>query len=337
MPVLEALNGTGNVNGTLGYCEKEKNREGISKCTLKAGVNCDIHDIKSDFEETRNYFNKTGGRQGMHFSLSFSPEELPKTLDNQQKCLDIGVEVAEKIAKGHESGVFVHVDRSHLHCHIVVNSVSYETGKKYHMEQNKDLVIVRNSSDQICKKHGVGILEPYKGNKTAKKGVEMRIKQRGGVAWKDEIVEAVNYAKQNALSEKHYKELLAEKGVEMYQRGEKSFGYEHIGQREAGKSKYRLRDRNKALDGNHYEDVLKQIERNQEKQREALEPSLSRKKQDKKQKEEPKQKSKDISSNSTVAPSLSAILNDDKEKWRAKKDHEQLQKRIAWEQRKHER
>lgn len=267
MPVFEVLGGTRNVNATLNYCENEQvtNSTGrkINKCALKAGVNCDIADIRSDFEETRNYFNKNGGRQGMHFVLSFNPRELRNTLLNQQKCLEIGTILAEKIAQDHESGVFVHVDQDHLHCHIVTNAVAFKSGKKYHMEKDKDLVILRNLSDEVCKDYGIQPLEAYKGAVRAEKSVEKRILDRGGVTWKSEIVQAVKYAKENALSEDHFKALLAEKGVERYQRGEKSFGYEHVGQREAGKTKYRMRDTNKALEGNHYSDVLKQIQANQ--------------------------------------------------------------------------
>lgn len=270
MPVFEVLGGTRDVNATLAYCENEQvtNSKGqeVNKCALKAGVNCDIADIRSDFEETRNYFNKNGGRQGMHFALSFDKNELPNTLANQQKCLEMGISLAGRIAKGHESGVFVHVDQNHLHCHIVTNSVAFESGKKYHMEKDKDLVILRNLSDEVCKENGIEPLENYKGTVRAEKSVEKRIAARGGVTWKSEIVEAVKYAKGNALSEDHFNELLAEKGVEYYQRGEKSFGYEHVGQREAGKTKFRMRDSNKALEGNHYPDVLKQIQVNQKQQ-----------------------------------------------------------------------
>lgn len=276
MPVFEVFGGTRNVNSTLDYCENEKvtnsKKQEVNKCALKAGVNCDIADIRSDFEETRNYFNKTGGRQGVHCGLAFSQKELPNTLENQQKCLEIGMAVVEKIAPGHEAGVYVHVDRNHLHCHMVLNSVNFQTGMKYHMEKDKDLVILRNLSDQVVKAHGIEPLEAYKGVERAEKSVEKRIKQRGGVTWKSEVVEAVKYAKENALSEDHFKELLAEKGVERYQRGEKSFGYEHVGQREAGKTKFRMRDSNKALEGNHYSDVLKQIQLNQNKQKEAPAP-----------------------------------------------------------------
>lgn len=271
MPTLEVIGGTRDVNATLDYCMKEKvkdpeTKELVNKCVLKAGVNCDIDDIHSDFQETRDFFEKDDGRQGMHLTASFSSKELSvDRLSDHEKCLQIGVEVAEKIAKGHEAGVFVHIDRNHLHCHIVLNSVNFETGKKYHMEKNKDLVIIRNQFDQICEKNGVKPLETYKGQSVVEKNAEKRIKGRGQVPWKQEIRDAIGYAKENAHSFEQYKQLLLEKGVEYYERGEKTKGYVHLATQEAGNPKCRIRERNKALDGGyHLADVMKQIEANKQ-------------------------------------------------------------------------
>src|SRR5699024_6112431 len=271
MPTLEVIGGTRDVNATIDYCMKDKvkdpeTKELVNKCVLKAGVNCDIDDIHSDFQETRDFFEKDDGRQGMHLTASFSSKELSvDRLSDHEKCLQIGVEVAEKIAKGHEAGVFVHIDRNHLHCHIVLNSVNFETGKKYHMEKNKDLVIIRNQFDQICEKNGEKRLETYKGQSVVEKNAEKRIKGRGQVPWKQEIRDAIGYAKENAHSFEQYKQLLLEKGVEYYERGEKTKGYVHLATQEAGNPKCRIRERNKALDGGyHLADVMKQIEANKQ-------------------------------------------------------------------------
>lgn len=268
MPIFEALKGSSNANETLAYCEKEmiinpETGKEINKCVLKAGVNCDIAYIRDDFAETRNHFNKDGGRQAMHFVLSFHPKELPNTPENQEKCLEIGMDLASRIGKGHESGCFVHADHDHLHCHIVTNSVHYETGRKFQMKKDQDLALFRNISDQVCKEHGIEPLEAYKGENVREKNAEKRIKARGIKPWKEEIREAIGYAKERATDMESYKKLLAEKGVEMYSRGEKTKGYIHIGARDAGEKTFSIRDRNKALDGGyHLDDVMKTIENN---------------------------------------------------------------------------
>ena len=273
MPILEVIGGTRDVNSTLDYCLKDKTKDPntkkeINKCILKAGVNCDIDDIHEDFQETRDFFNKDDGRQGMHFTASFSPSELsPHELMDQEKCLQIGIDLANKIARGYESGVFVHVDQDHLHCHIVTNSVDYKTGKKYHMEKNKDLVIIRNQFDQICKNHGIEPLEAYKGQSVTEKSAEKRIKARGKTPWKQEVKNAIGYAKENATSFEHYKELLLEKGIEYYERGERTKGYIHLATQAEGNPKCKIRDRNSFLDnGYQLKDIIQQIETNSEAQ-----------------------------------------------------------------------
>lgn len=275
MPILKVIGGTRDVNATLDYCMKDTvtvvdkeagTQQEVNKCVLKAGINCDINDIHSDFQETRDFFDKNDGRQGLHLTNSFSPNELnPALLSDQEKCLEITIELAEKIAKGHEVGVFVHIDRGHLHGHMVINSVNYETGFKYHMEKNKDLVIIRNQFDQICRNNGVQPLEAYQGQDLAEKSAEKRIKERGKTPWKQEVRDAIGYAKENAHSFEQYKELLLEKGIEYYERGEKTKGYVHLATQETGNPKCKIRERNKSLDGGyHLEDVMKQIEVNKQ-------------------------------------------------------------------------
>lgn len=176
----------------------------------------------------------------MHFVLSFDPKELPNTPDNQEKCLEIRMDLASRIAKEYESGCFVHADQNHLHCHIVTNSVNYETGRKFHMKKGQDLVLFRNISDQVCKEHGIEPLDAYKGENVREKNAQKRIKSCGTKTWKDEIREAIGYAKERATNMDSYKKLLAEKSVEMYERSENTKGYIHIGQRDSGAKALRV-------------------------------------------------------------------------------------------------
>ncbi len=274
MPIFKTLKGSSSANATIAYCEKgevmdKETGEKTNKCVLKAGYNCDIEDIREEFAETRNRFNKNGGRQAMHFVLSFDPKELPNTPENQEKCLEIGLALAEKISKGHETGCYVHADQDHLHCHFVTNAVHYESGNKFQMKKIADLVAFRAISDQVCKEYGIEPLKEYQGDQVQEKDAEKRIKALGGVPWKEEIKEAIRYAKTSAVDMESYKELLAEKGIEMYERGEQTKGYIHVGQRDSGAKSYKLRDKNKSLDGGlHLEDVQKAFVKNRQMQNE---------------------------------------------------------------------
>ena len=55
--------------------------------------------------------------------------------------------------------VCTHVDRDHIHTHIVFNSVSYLTGEKYYGNK-KSLWIMREESDRLCRKYGLSVIDP---------------------------------------------------------------------------------------------------------------------------------------------------------------------------------
>src|SRR5699024_12866059 len=61
-----------------------------------------------------------------HVIQSFKPDEVTPEKANQ-----VGLELSKKLAPNHEVAVYTHDDTNHVHNHIVINSVNFETGKKY--------------------------------------------------------------------------------------------------------------------------------------------------------------------------------------------------------------
>ena len=92
--------------------------------------------------------DKTDGRQYYHLVQSF-----PKGYEiTPEKAHQIACEFAEKAFGNYECVVATHIDREHIHSHIVFNSVSFDTGKKYH--SNLDSVKkLMSLSDEICSKY----------------------------------------------------------------------------------------------------------------------------------------------------------------------------------------
>ena len=99
------------------------------------GINCsqDYKEIPKQFYETKEFFNKNGGRLYKHYVQSFAPNEVKK-----EDVIEIAKKWAERLFKGYEVFIATHDDKKHLHAHFVVNSVSFENGKKLH-ESKKDL------------------------------------------------------------------------------------------------------------------------------------------------------------------------------------------------------
>ncbi|MBC2857241.1 relaxase/mobilization nuclease domain-containing protein [Cetobacterium sp. 2A] len=98
------------------------------KAELTKGINCsdDYIEAYKDFQETKELYNKLGGRQFKHFVLSFGEETKSNEI-----ALEMSEKIASKIFNGHEVFLAVHSDTDNLHCHMVVNSVNVMTGYKY--------------------------------------------------------------------------------------------------------------------------------------------------------------------------------------------------------------
>ncbi len=115
------------------------------------GINCsqDYKEIPKQFYETKEFFNKNGGRLYKHYVQSFAPNEVKK-----EDVIEIAKKWAERLFKGYEVFIATHDDKKHLHAHFVVNSVSFENGKKLH-ESKKDLQEKKRINDEICLEYGI--------------------------------------------------------------------------------------------------------------------------------------------------------------------------------------
>ena len=207
------LGTTGSTNRLISYAEK--------KAVEREGVDCNPEYAKSQFATTRELYGKTDGIQAHHVIQSFKPGEI--TPDQANK---VGLDLARKLGKGHECVVYTHADKDHIHNHIVINSVNHENGKKLHLHGQQAIDKVRGLSDELCKDRGLSVVkEP-----TAKVRYTMAEKsviEKGGVSWKDELRQAIDFEKAHSTSYKDFKQNLTEKyGIEVNDKG-KHITYKH--------------------------------------------------------------------------------------------------------------
>ena len=157
MPIVHFVNcksqSAGGMKTVLGYVSQEKKtvREDRRYVT---GINCSPQTAYEEMRLTKQLYDKTDGRQYYHLVQSF-----PKGYDiTPEKAHQIACEFAERAFGQYECVIATHIDREHIHSHIVFNSVSFDTGKKYHsnLESVKELM---NLSDEICRQHNVHILD----------------------------------------------------------------------------------------------------------------------------------------------------------------------------------
>ena len=116
----------GGLNGVINYCCQQSKTEYEGR-QLISGVNCVPQFALQEFMNTKRLHKNTDGRMYYHMIQSFHPGE-PLTA---AEAHEIALKLAEEI-HGHEIVVATHTDRLHIHTHFIINSVSQETGKKYH-------------------------------------------------------------------------------------------------------------------------------------------------------------------------------------------------------------
>lgn len=132
-----------------------QNPDKTEECILVGGINCLPDTAFEQMEETKNIFHKTGKRQGYHVIISFSPEE--KVIAEQ------AMHVLEHLAKDvlgddYEAVYAVHTDREHMHGHLIWNSVSMTTGKKYNSPKGNWKNHLQPITNKYCDELGLSIM-----------------------------------------------------------------------------------------------------------------------------------------------------------------------------------
>ncbi len=119
-----------------------------------SAINCNVKRAYEQMVATKKRFGKTGGNVAYHGYQSFVAGEV--TADEAH---NIGMETARKMwGDDYEIVVTTHLNTDNLHNHIIVNSVSFKTGKKF-ANHISDHYKLREISDEVCRSRGKSVLE----------------------------------------------------------------------------------------------------------------------------------------------------------------------------------
>lgn len=163
------------------YILDEKNNEAKTCDGLYVGGNAGYNseDIIKTFLDTKELYGKLHGRQGYHFVISFEPGET-----DADEAYKITKEFAKKYLGENYDYVFAtHIDKNHIHSHLIFNSVSRTDGYKYRYENGDWERHIQPVTDEICMEHG---LKPLKFEENKKKGLsyaEWNEKKNGRMNW----------------------------------------------------------------------------------------------------------------------------------------------------------
>lgn len=129
------------------------NEDKTEKLFYTTGINCSVEFARDQFDTTKLRFGKAGGNVAYHAYQSFREGEV-----TPDEAHAIGVQLAKEMwGDRFQMVVATHVNTRCVHNHIVINSVSFKDGLKFHgCKANTRLL--RETSDRICREHGLSVI-----------------------------------------------------------------------------------------------------------------------------------------------------------------------------------
>ena len=145
-------NPASHLENALNYIQ---NPDKTEECVLVGGINCLPDTAFEQMVETKNIFYKSGNRQGYHVIISFSPEEK---VTAEQAMYVLEHFAKDVLGDDYEAVYAVHTDREHMHGHLIWNSVSMTTGRKYNSPKGNWKNHLQPITNKYCDELGLSIM-----------------------------------------------------------------------------------------------------------------------------------------------------------------------------------
>ncbi len=152
---IQESDGRNPVSHLKNALEYIQNPDKTEECVLVGSINCLPDTAFEQMEETKNIFHKTGKRQGYHVIISFSPEEK---VTAEQAMYVLEHFAKDVLGNDYEAVYAVHTDREHMHGHLIWNSVSMTTGKKYNSPKGNWKNHLQPITNKYCDELGLSIM-----------------------------------------------------------------------------------------------------------------------------------------------------------------------------------
>ena len=151
---------------------------------LVSAYGCAAETADIEFAWTRRHAIDKGTNLGRHLIQAFQPGEV-----TPEQAHEIGMELAREILGGrYEFVLSTHIDRDHVHNHLIFNAVSFADHKHYHSNK-RSYHFIRRTSDRLCKEHGLSVIVP--GQDKGKSYIEHQA-ERTGVSYKAKLRAAID-------------------------------------------------------------------------------------------------------------------------------------------------
>lgn len=151
---------------------------------LVSSFGCSAETADIEFAWTRRHAIDKGTNLGRHLIQAFEPGEV-----SAQEAHEIGMQLAKEVLGGkYEYVLTTHIDKGHIHNHLIFNAVSFTDHKHYHSNK-RSYHYIRRVSDRLCKEHGLSVVVP--GRDKGKSYIEHTAAQAGN-SYKAKLKAAVD-------------------------------------------------------------------------------------------------------------------------------------------------
>ena len=151
---------------------------------LVSAYGCAAETADIEFVWTRRHAIDKGTNLGRHLIQAFEPGEV-----SPEEAHEIGMQLAKEILGGkYEFVLTTHIDKDHIHNHLIFNAVSFTDHKHYHSNK-RSYHYIRRTSDRLCKEHGLSVVVP--GQDKGKSYIEHQA-ERNGTSYKAKLKAAID-------------------------------------------------------------------------------------------------------------------------------------------------
>ena len=184
-----------NKGKTVAQCLSDRtdysqNAEKTNDGEFISSYECDPKTADEEFLLSKRQYQHTTGRQqknniiAYQIRQSFKPGEITPEEANQ-----VGYETAMRWTKGkHAFIVATHIDKAHIHNHIIYNSTSLDASRKFNNFFLSGLAVQR-LSDMVCLEHGLSIITPKPYRERQKRTIYPKKRTQ-----RDELCDAIDIA-----------------------------------------------------------------------------------------------------------------------------------------------
>ena len=151
---------------------------------LVSSFGCTAETADIEFTWTRRQSIDKGTNLDRHLIQAFEPGEV-----SPEETHEIGMQLAKEILGGkYEFVLTTHIDKEHVHNHLIFNAVSFQDHKYYHSNK-RSYHYIRHTSDRLCKEHGLSVIVP--GRDKGKSYIEHQTTQ-AGTSYKAKLKAAID-------------------------------------------------------------------------------------------------------------------------------------------------